>query len=124
MAIRPIKNDDDYYSALGRLEVIFDAPVDSPEGDEAEVLALLIEDFENKYYPIDLPDPIDAIKIRMEEMGLIQKDLTGIIGSKGRVSEIMNRKRKLNLSMIRKLSELLNLPAEILIQDYPLEVQN
>ena len=100
--------------------MIFDAPVDSPEGDEAEVLSILIENFEDKYYPIDAPDPIEAIKIRMEEMNFQQKDLVGIIGGKSRVSEILNRKKKLTLEMVRKLTEILKLPSEVLIQDYQL----
>ena len=120
MNIKPIKTDQEYYAALERLEMIFDAPVDSPEGDEAEVLSILIENFEDKYYPIDAPDPIEAIKVRMEEMNFQQKDLVGIIGGKSRVSEILNRKKKLTLEMVRKLTEILKLPSEVLIQDYQL----
>lgn len=120
MNIKPIKNDEDYFAALERLEVIFDAPIDSPEGDEAEILTLLIENFENKYYPIEAPDPIEAIKIRMEEMNYLQKDLVGVIGGKSRVSEILNRKKKLTVDMIRKLTEILKLPSDLLIQDYQL----
>ncbi|MEZ4775422.1 MAG: transcriptional regulator [Bacteroidia bacterium] len=120
MNIRPIKTDKDYYMALARMEEIFDAPANSPEGDEAEILSLLIEDFEDKFYPIEAPDPIEAIKIRMEELNYKQKDLVGIIGGKSRVSEILNRKKKLTVEMIRKLTEILKLPSEILIQDYSL----
>ncbi|MDX2249602.1 MAG: transcriptional regulator [Bacteroidia bacterium] len=120
MNIRPIKTDKDYYKALARLEEIFDAPANSPEGDEAEILSLLIEDFEDKFYPIEAPDPIEAIKIRMEELNYKQKDLVGIIGGKSRVSEILNRKKKLTVEMIRKLTAMLKLPSEILIQDYSL----
>ena len=120
MNIKPIKTDEDYNQALARLEEIFDAPIDSQEGDEADILSLLIEDFENKYYPIEAPDPIEAIKIRMAEMNYKQKDLVGIIGGKSRVSEILNRKKKLTVEMIRQLTEVLKLPADILIQDYQL----
>ena len=120
MDIKPIKNDHDYYEALARLEHIFDAPINSKEGDEADILTLLIQDFEDKYYPIEAPDPIEAIKIRMEEMNFKQKDLVGIIGGKSRVSEVLNRKKKLTLDMIRKLQNTLKIPVDVLIQDYPL----
>lgn len=120
MNIKPIKTDQDYYKALARLDVIFDAPVDSPEGDEADILSLLIENYEDKYYPIEAPDPIEAIKIRMEEMDYKQKDLVGIIGGKSRVSEILNKKKKLTVDMIRKLTVILKLPTDLLIQDYQL----
>ena len=86
MKIKPIKNEQDYEKALERLEVIFDAPIDSKEGDEAEILSMMIDNYENEYYPIDAPDPIEAIKIRMAEMNLKQKDLVGVIGGKSRVS--------------------------------------
>jgi len=120
MDIRPIKTEEDYYEALKRLELIFDSPINSPEGDEADILSLLIENYEDKYYPIEAPDPIEAIKIRMEELDYKQKDLVGIIGGKSRVSEILNRKKKLTVEMIRKLTDVLKLPLEILIQDYQL----
>ena len=118
MKIKPIKSDEDYYNALDRLEQIFDAPTGTEEGDEAEILSLLIENFENPHYPIEAPDPIEAIKIRMEELSLKQKDLIGIIGAKSKVSEILNKKRKLTLEMIRNLAEKLNLSVSILIKDY------
>lgn len=120
MNIKPIKTEEDYYKALSRLEVIFDSPINSKEGDEADILSLLIENYEDKFYPIEAPDPIEAIKIRMEEMDYKQKDLVGHIGGKSRVSEILNRKKKLTVEMIRILTEMLNLPSEILIQDYQL----
>ncbi len=120
MSIKPIKTEKDYYEALDRIEQIFDAAVGSPEGDEAEILSLLIENFENEFYAIDAPDPIEAIKIRMEEMNLKQKDLIGIIGPKSKVSEVLNKKRMLSVDMIRKLSESLMLSASILIKDYKL----
>lgn len=120
MNVKPIKNDNDYRNALERLEVIFDAPIDTKEGDEAEVLALLIENYENEHYPIQAPDPIDAIKIRMEELNLRQKDLVGVIGGKSRVSEILNRKKKLTVEMIRELERLLQISASVLVSNYQL----
>ncbi|HEX5111311.1 MAG TPA: transcriptional regulator [Saprospiraceae bacterium] len=115
-----IKTQKDYNRALVRLEEIFDASSKSKEGEEAEVLALLIEDYEDRYYPIEAPDPITAIQIRMEELELKQKDLVDLIGSKGIVSEVLNRKRKLTVDMIRNLSEKLKITPAILIQDYEL----
>ena len=121
MNLKPIKNENDYRNALERLEVIFDAPVDTKEGDEAEILSLMIENYENEHYPIEAPDPIEAIKIRMEELNLRQKDLVGIIGGKSRVSEILNRKKKLTVEMIRKLERILQISASVLVNDYQLE---
>jgi HTH-type transcriptional regulator / antitoxin HigA len=121
MEIRLIRTEQDYRNALNRMEEIFDASERTKEGEEAELLALLIDNYENVHYPIDAPDPIEAIKIRMEEMDLKQKDLIGIIGAKSKVSEVLNRKRKLTLDMVRKLSENLKISASILIQDYQLE---
>jgi HTH-type transcriptional regulator/antitoxin HigA len=120
MDIQPIKTEQDYYKALERLELIFDAPVNSTEGDEAEILSLLIENYENKFYPIEAPDPIEAIKIRMEEMNMKQKDLVGIIGGKSRVSEILNKKKRLTVDMIRELEKVLHLSASILVNNYRL----
>lgn len=118
MNIKLIKTDKDYQKALKRLEVIFDARPGTKEGDELEILGVLIEKYEDEHYPIEAPDPIEAIKFRMEQMGYKQKDLAKIIGYKGRVSEILNRKRKLTLEMIRSLHEKLNIPLESLIQAY------
>ncbi|MCD4774178.1 MAG: hypothetical protein K8R41_12435 [Bacteroidales bacterium] len=120
MDIRPIKTEKDYEQALERLEIIFDASPKTKEGDEAEILSLLIENYENKYYPIEAPDPIDAIKIRMEEMNIKQKDLVGVIGGKSRVSEILNKKKKLTVDMIRKLEKMLHLSASNLVNNYQL----
>ncbi len=120
MNIKPIKNETDYRNALMRLEIIFDAPVGSKESDVADLLGLLIDDYEKKHYPIEAPDPIEAIKIRMEEMHLKQIDLVGEIGGKSRVSEILNRKRKLTVEMIRNLNKRLNLSSDLLINDYKL----
>jgi len=120
MNIKPIKTKKDYQIALKRLEKIFDASPKSKEGDEAEILSLLIENYENQYYPISSPDPIEAIKIRMEEMNIKQKDLVGVLGGKSRVSEILNKKKRLTVDMIRKLEEILHLSASILVIDYEL----
>jgi HTH-type transcriptional regulator/antitoxin HigA len=118
MEIKPIKTDQDYNEALERLEIIFDAKKGSSEGDELEVLGLLIDQYENDHFPIGLPDPIEAIKFRMEQMGYNQTDLANIVGLKSRASEILNKKRKLSLEMIRQLHEQLNIPTDVLIQTY------
>ena len=115
-----IKTEKQYDEALERLNAIFDASPNSKEGQEAELLALLIESYEEAHHPIEAPDPIVAVRIRMEELQLKQKDLVGIVGSKGIVSEVLNRKRKLTVRMIRNLSERLNITPNVLIQDYEL----
>lgn len=120
MELKPIKSEMDYRAALKRLEDIFDAKLGTPESDELEILGLMVDDYENKHYPIEAPDPIEAIKIRMEEMQLKQVDLISEIGGKSRVSEILNRKRRLTVEMIRKLAIRLNLSANLLIKDYQL----
>ena len=122
MTIKPIKTESDYRKALKRLDEIFEAPPETSESDEADILALLVDDFEKKYYPIEAPDPIEAIKIRMQELQLKQIDLVDEIGGKSRVSEILNRKRKLTVEMIRKLTNKLNLSAELLIIDYQISM--
>jgi len=113
-----IKNEKEYQIALKRLEIIFDSKKSSKNGDELELLSLLIDNYEKEKFAIDLPDPIEAIKFRMEQLGYNQKDLTDVIGLKSRVSEILNRKRKLTLDMIRKLHETLGIPTEVLIREY------
>ena len=118
MKIKPIKTESDYQNALRRLNELFDSPVGSPKSDEADILALLVDEYEKKHYPIDAPDPIEAIKIRMEELQLKQIDLVSEMGGKSRVSEVLNRKRKLTVEMIRKLTNRLNLSADLLINDY------
>jgi HTH-type transcriptional regulator / antitoxin HigA len=120
MNIKLIKTETDYRKALVRLDEIFDAKIGTPESDEADVLGLLIDEYEKKNYVIEAPDPIEAIKIRMEEMRLKQLDLVDIIGGKSRVSEVLNRKRKLTVEMIRNLKNRLNLSTDILIADYKL----
>lgn len=120
MNIKPIRTEADYLTSLERLELLFDAKIGTPESDEADVLGLLVDEYEQKNYPIEAPDPIEAIKIRMEEMKLKQTDLVNVIGGKSRVSEILNKKRKLTLEMVRNLTIKLNLSAGLLIKDYPL----
>jgi HTH-type transcriptional regulator/antitoxin HigA len=120
MEIRPIKTENDYERALERLEVIFDASPNSNDGDEAEILTLLIDNYENQYFPIEAPDPIEAIKIRMEEMNIKQKDLIGIIGGKSSVSEVLSKKKRLTVDMIRELERVLNISASVLVNNYPL----
>ncbi|OBQ55543.1 helix-turn-helix domain-containing protein [Tamlana sp. s12] len=118
MKIAPIRNEMDYQNALNRLEEIFDAKKGTDQGDELEILSILIDRYENLNFPIGMPDPIEAIKFRMEQMGMKQKDLAEVVGFKSRVSEILNKKRKLTLGMIRKLNETLHIPTEVLVQDY------
>ena len=118
MNIKPIRTKKDYEQALTRLEVIFDSKKGTDEGDELEILAMLIENYENKKFPVGFPDPVEAIKFRMEQLGYNQKDLANVVGLKSRASEILNRKRKLSLEMIRQLHDRLNIPTEVLIQAY------
>jgi HTH-type transcriptional regulator/antitoxin HigA len=120
MNIKLIKTEADYLKALKRLEEIFDSKIGTPESDEADILGLMIDDYEKKSYPIEAPDPIEAIKIRMEEMQLKQVDLADAVGGKNRVSEVLNRKRKLTVEMIRNLTKRLNLSPGLLIHDYKL----
>lgn len=120
MKIKPIKSEQDYEKALERLETIFDAAPNTNEGDEAEILSMLIENYENQHYPIEAPDPIEAIKIRMKEMNIKQKDLIGVMGGKSRVSEILNKKKRLTVDMIRELEGILNISASVLVNNYQL----
>lgn len=115
-----VKTEKQYDEALERLNDIFDATPNSKDGQEAELLVLLIENYEDDQYAIESPDPIVAVRIRMEEMQLKQKDLIGIVGSKGIVSEVLNKKRRLTVRMIRNLSERLKITPNVLIQDYEL----
>jgi len=110
----------DYDAALAELEALWSAPEDSPEADRLEVLAMLVGAYEQTHFPIDAPDPVAFLEYVMESRGLTRKDLEPYIGPRGRVSDIMNRVRPLSLEMIRRLSAGLGIPAEVLIQDYPL----
>lgn len=120
--LSPIRTKKDYKAALDRVYKLLqkELKVNSKEYNELELLSILVENYENKKYPIDKPDPIEAIKFRLEQLNLDTSALVQIIGSKSRTSEILNRKRKLSLSMIRALHEKLNIPASSLISDYSL----
>jgi len=118
MNIRPIKTEDDYTNTLSTIESLMDAKPNTPQMDELEVLTTLVEAYEEQHYKIEAPDPIEAIKFRMEQEGLKQKDLVAIVGSKSRVSEILNKKRKLTIEMIRNLHKQLHIPIESLFLDY------
>lgn len=118
MNVKLIKTKKDYQQALERLELIFDAKKGTKEGDELEILGILIDQYENENFPVDLPDPIEAIKFRMEQLGYTQTDLAKVVGLKSRASEILSKKRKLSLEMIRQLHDKLNIPTDVLIQAY------
>lgn len=115
MNIKPIRSDDDLRAAFTRLEAIFQAPEGSPEADEMEVLVALVEAYEKKRYPVGPADPVEAIKFRMEQQGLVAKDLEPFIGSSGRVSEVLNRKRALSLRIVKRLHDGLKIPYESLL---------
>jgi HTH-type transcriptional regulator/antitoxin HigA len=118
LKIKPIKTEKDYEGALTEIEQLFDAPPDTVEADRLEILTTLVEDYENKHFSIPIPDPVEAIKYYLESRGLSRKDLESYLGSRARVSEILNRKRPLSLDMIRRLHDGLGIPAEVLIQPY------
>jgi HTH-type transcriptional regulator/antitoxin HigA len=120
MKIRPIKTEEDYRAALAEIDRLFDAAPDTPQGDRLEVLATLVEAYEDKHYSIPAPDPVEALLYTMESRGLTRKDLEPYIGGRARVSEILNRKRRLTLRMIQRLHGELSLPAEALLRPYAL----
>lgn len=115
MDIRPIKTEKDYASALSRIEELWGAKKDTSEGDELDLLVTLVESYEMKHFPIAPPDPIDAIKFRMEQMGMTNSDMVQYLGSQSRVSEVLNKRRKLTLGMIKSLYKGLKIPAEVLL---------
>jgi HTH-type transcriptional regulator/antitoxin HigA len=115
MRIRPIRTEHDHALALQRIEALMDAEAGTPAGDELDVLATLVEAYEDRHFPIADPDPIAAIQFRMDQMGLTRKDLEPLIGSRGRVAEIMNGRRSLSLQMMRRLNKALSIPLENLI---------
>jgi HTH-type transcriptional regulator/antitoxin HigA len=114
--LKPIRSAADYEAALNEIERLWGAKAGTPKGDRLDILATLVDAYETARFPFDQPDPIDAIKFRMEQMGLTRRDLEPLIGSRARVAEILNRKRNLSIEMIRRLNEELGIPAEILIQ--------
>ncbi len=118
LEIKPIKTEKDYEEALAEIERLFDARPGTIEADRLEILTTLVEAYENRHYPIPLPDPVEAIKYFLESRGLTRRDLEMYLGGRSRVSEIMNRKRSLSLEMIRRLHDGLGIPAEVLIQPY------
>ena len=122
MNIKPIKTNSDYEAALKEIEKLFDAEPGTPNGDRLEVLSTLVEAYEDEYYSIPLPDPIEMILYTMESRGLTRADLEPYIGSRARVSEVLNRKRPLSLSMIQRLNNELGIPAEALIAPYKISV--
>jgi len=114
--LKPIRTEADYEKALAEIERLWGARIGTPEGDRLDILATLIDVYENEHYPIDPPDPIEAIKFRMEQQGLTRKDLEGIFGSRTRVAEVLNRRRGLSINMIRRLHEKLGISVEVLIR--------
>jgi HTH-type transcriptional regulator / antitoxin HigA len=114
--VRPIKTRRDYEAAMKEVEHLWGARSGTPNGDRLDVLATLIDAYEEKHYPMDPPDPIEAIKFRMDQQGLTRKDLVEILGTRTRVSEILNRRRNLSIGMIRQLHKKLGISAEVLIR--------
>lgn len=117
--VRPIRNEEDYEAVLAEVDELMDAGLGTPRGDRLDVLVTLVEAYEARHWDIDLPDPVEAIRVRMEHKNLRQVDLVPMIGSRGRVSEVLSRKRDLTLPMIRRLAEGLDLGADVLIQEPP-----
>ncbi len=118
--LRPIKNEQQYEEMLERVYELMQKEIkpDSKDSDELEILSILIKEYENDHYPVSKPNPLEAIKFRLDQMNLSETELTKILGARSRKSEILSGKRKLSLAMIRKLNEKLNIPAEVLIQEY------
>lgn len=120
MTIKPIHTDNDYQAARTQIEALWDAPDGSEAAEQLEILSLLVENYEQAHFAIAAPDPIDFLHYAMESRGLSRKDMEAYIGPRGRVSDILNRVRPLTIDMIRRLAKGLDLPASVLIQDYPL----
>lgn len=120
MELKPIRTEADYRNALAELDRLWEAPEGNPESDRLEILAILVEVYEKAHFPIEAPDPVDFIEYIMDSRGLTRKDMEPYIGPRGRVADILNRTRPLTMTMIRRLANGLNLPAEVLIQPYPL----
>ena len=120
MHIKPIKTVEDHKIALARIEQLWEAEPNTPEGDELEVLATLVHAFEEEHYPIEAPDAVEAIKFRMEQQGLEDVDLVPFLGQRSRVTEVLNRKRGLSMAMVRKLHKGLHIPLDCLVKEYQL----
>lgn len=118
--LKPIKNNKQYEDALARIYALMQKNIkpDSKDSDELEILSILVKEYENEYFPVPKPNPIDAIKFRLDQMNMSEAELSEILGYRSRKSEILSGKRKLSLAMIRKLNEILHIPAEVLIQAY------
>ena len=114
--LKPIRTEADYNAALAEIERLWGALAGTPQGDRLDILATLVDDYEDEHYPMDPPDPIEAIKFRMEQQGLTRKNLEGILGTRTRVAEVLNRRRGLSINMIRRLHEKLGISAEVLIR--------
>jgi HTH-type transcriptional regulator/antitoxin HigA len=114
--LKPIRTEADYEAALAEVACLWGARAGTPEGDRLDILATLVDAYENEHYPMDPPDPIEAIKFRMEQQGLTRKDLEGILGTRTRVAEVLNRRRGLSINMIRRLHEKLGISAEVLLR--------
>ena len=122
MKLKIIKTDEEHETALARIEEFMDAELGSQEEDELELWSLLVEQYEEEHFPIAPPDPIDAIKFRMDQMGMRAKDLTKFIRAKSKISEVLNHKRRLSLPMIRALQDGLGIPAEVLVRETKLDL--
>jgi HTH-type transcriptional regulator/antitoxin HigA len=120
MIIKPIKSDSDHERALRRIQALWDAGQDTPESDELDILVALVEAYEDRRFRIEPPDPIEAIRFRLEQLGLTEHDLVPVMGSKALVDDIISRKKALDLSLIRRLNREFDISAEVLIQNYPL----
>ena len=118
--IKPIKNEEQYDDALERIYILMQKDInpDSKDSDELEILSMLVKEYENEHYPVPKPNPLDAIRFRLDQMNMSESELSEVLGSRSRKSEILSGKRKLNLAMIRKLVAILHIPAEVLIQVY------
>ena len=115
-ALKPLRTEADYEAAIAEIEALWGASAGTPRGDRLDILATLVDVYENEHYPMDPPDPIEAIVFRMEQQGLTRKDLEGILGSRTRVAEVLNRRRGLSINMIRRLHDTLGISAEVLIR--------
>lgn len=120
MNLRPIKTEDDYKAALTEIEGLFQAEPETPDGDRLDILTLLVEAYEEQHHPIPPPDPLAALEYHLESRGLTRRDLEPFLGSRARVADVMNRRRALTIDMIRRLHQGLGIPADVLIQPYPL----